>query len=120
MKSIRAFIEGKIRRSEADDRVRFDVDPSHDSRDPELGCEEGALFGPAGNAVFYEKGLMTQDRDRIHYEDIVRVLRVEGRVFIELRTGTTKPVATSHEGGEVLYAALRWIGHTRLGRTIAE
>jgi hypothetical protein len=122
MKSIRDFIEGKIRRSENEERLTLVAEAR--APDEELGAFEGELVGPGGHATFFERGMVLQSGERVLFERIERVMlqpaRGGGRfVDIVFLDGRTQRIASSEAGGEVLHATLRWIGHTRLRRDIA-
>ncbi len=119
MKSIADFVEGKIVRLEVGGQVSF---VRGGEPHPEHGDREGVLTGPGGAAVLYQRG-MTAGEVGFAYD---RIERVElsasedgGRaVAIFLPEGAVR-LRSSETGGEVLYATLRWIGHTILRRKIA-
>jgi hypothetical protein len=120
VKSIADFIEGKIVRLEVGDEISFarggEPDTAH-------GVREGILRGPGGEAVFFERG-MTVGASSFAYDRIQRVEispAEEGRRSIAIiLDAETVMLRSSDTGGEVMHAALRWIGHTRLRRKIAD
>lgn len=120
MKSIGDFVAGKIRRAEVEDEVSFY--PGGEAH-PEHGPREGRLVGPGGEAVLFERG-MTVGGESFSYDAIVRVALspgAEGRRHLDVKLqDRTVRLLASDTGGEVLYAALRWIGNTRLRRKIAD
>lgn len=125
MKTIADFVEGKIRRSELEDELRFE---RGGAPHPTLGAAEGVLHGPAGRARLYADGLVLEPDRAVEYARIVRVLRSpalagpEGPVHLvdlALDDGSTARVTGSASGAEVLHATLRWIGHALLRRNIA-
>lgn len=120
MKSIGDFVAGKIRRLEVEDEISF-VAGGEDH--PDLGPCEGTLVGPAGEVTLYERG-MTAGQESFSYEAVIRVeiSPVEaGRRLVDVRLqDRTVRFRASDTGGEVLHAALRWIGNTRLRRKIAD
>ena len=120
VKSIADFIEGKIVRLELEDEVSF---ARGGEPHPELGECEGTLAGPGGEALFYQRGMTVGERalayDRIQRVEISPL--AEGRRSIAISLdGETVMLRSSDTGGEVLHAALRWIGHTMLRRKIAD
>jgi hypothetical protein len=119
VKPIGEFIAGKIVRMEIGD-VSFarGGDP-----DPELGACEGTLRGPGGEATFYQNGMQV-GAQRFAYEAIDRVEispAAEGGRSVAIIAGdVTVMLQSSENGGAVLHATLRWIGHTILRRKIAD
>jgi hypothetical protein len=123
VKSIREFIEGKIRRSESEAVLASAATPR--APDRELGGFEVTLTGPSGSVDFWEKGLVIASGARIAYESIERVEispAESGRRFVDIVTcdGPAHRLDATDRGGEVVHAALRWIGNTRLKRRIAD
>lgn len=121
MKSIRSFIEGKIHRTESEDRLSVEDSAAHEK----FGGSDGVLVGPKGRVAFYERGMTIADGSDIAYEEIERVVSTPAPgslrfVDIILADGRTKRLESSAIGGEVVHATLRWIGNTRLRRKIAE
>lgn len=117
MKSIREFIIGKIRRSEVEDLVPVETD----------GAPHPDLFGfesEVEGMVFYELGMVAGDQ-LIRYEDISEValspLKAQQRdLGIMLADGTRCCFKLSDASALIVHASLRWIGHTRLRRNIAQ
>jgi hypothetical protein len=121
MKSIRDFIEGKIRRTESEASLSLVPGEAH----PELGPCAGVLRGPRGQITFYELGAVLEGGDHFRYQDIARVdLEPSSpntcNLDIILESGPTKRLASSPIGAEVVHATLRWIGNTRLRRKVAD
>ena len=113
-KSIADFVEGKIVRLEVDDVSFTRGGPA----DASLGECEGTIRGPAGEATLYERGMVVGDTS-FSYEQIERVeISPTGEVAIV--TDRTILVRSSQNGGALLHATLRWIGHTILRRKIAD
>ena len=122
MKSIGDFLEGKIRRSEIQGPYRVD---RHGDDDPEYGSLEGALISDRGRSDFFEKGIVFSDGRRLPYEIVMKVFvddepNADRLIHVIGLNGEKVRVRCSRDGGTLLYAALRWIGHTRLRRTIAK
>ena len=119
-KSIADFIEGKIVRLEVGGEVAFTR--GGDARD-DLGPCEGTLVGPGGEATFHAGGMRVGETS-FAYDRIQRVELSppgEGRRSVAILLDTeTVMLRSSETGGEVLHAALRWIGHTILRRKIAD
>ena len=122
MKSIADFLEGKIRRSEI--RGPYRVERKGES-DHEYGLFEGALISDRGRSDFFQHGIVFSDGRRIPYEILLKVFvdsddDQDRLIHVIGINGEKIRIRCSADGGTVLYAALRWIGHTRLRRTIAK
>ncbi|MCK6545329.1 hypothetical protein L6R52_05625 [Myxococcota bacterium] len=121
MKSIRTFLEGKIRRTESGEVLSLvDGDPH-----ATFGPCEGVLVGPRGRVAFHELGCVLADGTEVRYEDLARVVAspvIGDERFVDLVhvDGGTKRLVSSPLGGEVVLGALRWIGSTRLRRKLAD
>lgn len=120
MKSIRDFIEGKIRRSETEAILEVVDGPP----DPELGAHQGTLLGPRGQIAFFEDGMLIHPDLRVPYAALEEIDFGPGEdsrwhVDLILKEGQPVRLVSSREGGEVVHATLRWIGHTRLRRTLS-
>lgn len=122
MKSIGDFLAGKLRRSEVGDALRL---ITHGPPHPELGPLEGALESSRGRVSFHTSGLVFADGATLRYEDVVQVTLVgpvpgaEGELYLLRRDGGGVRLESSREGGEVVFATLRWIGNVILRRKLA-
>jgi hypothetical protein len=115
-KSIADFVEGKIRRTESNDRMSFARGGSPDAA---LGACEGVLHGPAGSVSLYESGLILADGSAVPW-DRISAARVAGALLeLELEDGSVKPIAGSPIGAEILHATVRWVGNAILRKKIA-
>ena len=120
MKSIRTFVASKIRRLEVQHRVGLvTVGDAH----PELGEYEGKL--DTDGVEFFARGIRFCDTQVIEYTNIIRVERSpesDGERWVDVvaRDGETARLSCTAHGGSIIHAALRWIGHTQLGRCIAD
>ena len=122
MKSIRTFIEGKIRRTESGEILSLETEGEAHG---ELGALEGCLVGPKGRVRFFEHGMQLADDTTLRYDAIARVMLSpvdEGERFVDIvqESGTTTRMCSSPLGGEVVHATLRWIGNALLRRRIAD
>ncbi len=121
MKSIDHFIRSKIRRLEVQDQVACETGYDEDHV---LGPFAGALKTHTGNVRFYERGLVLENDHPILYDQIKHVAYAElspkaQSIAIVQSDGVTQHIRADPAHGKVIYATLRWIGHTRLRRTIA-
>ena len=119
MKSVRDFLAGKLRRAETTSLTLALDGPPH----PALGAFEATLESARGRVDFYARGLLSGEHT-LAYADIERVelSPLEGALrLVDVRTAAgTARLACSDEGGRVIHAALRWVGHTLLRRRIAD
>lgn len=128
MKSIRDFLEGKIRRTESTEVLSLEAGATPH---PTLGAHDATLVGPRGALAFFEHGVVLAGGAEVRYEDLERVVLgpvregeaggPERPVDLVLRGELgTKRLTSSPLGGEVVHAALRWIGNTRLRRKLSD
>jgi|GEM_PF-6815555 len=122
MKSIGNFLEGKIRRSEVDGPYRVE---HIGENDPEYGPFEGALISDRGRSDFFQNGIVFSDGRRLPYAILFKVFvdsepNQDKLIHVIGMNGEKIRIRCSADGGTLVYAALRWIGHTRLRRTIAK
>lgn len=117
MKSIREFIESKIRRAEVGDDVRLlPLDLPH----AELGAPEGIIESKVGAASFYVDGFVIGEAP-VRYDAIaeIRIGPAEDGVRLVDVTregGEILRIRASEAGGLVVYDTLRWIGRAKLRR----
>lgn len=117
MKTIRSFVEGKVRRSETGEVLSIDV--AGDAH-PELGALEAKLASDVGAIAFHEKGMVLSDGAAVPYAAIARVEVSPPFVEVVLEDGAVRRLRSSPAGALVVHATLRWIGATILRRKVAE
>ena len=121
MKSIRDFITGKIRRSEAQDRLRLVVDGADH---PDLGRFEGRLDSDVESVEFYADGVCIPGVDPTRYDGIQTVMMSPPQgdrrtVDIVMLDRRSIRLDCTDDGGRVVHATLRWVGNVLLRRKIA-
>ncbi len=121
MKSIADFLSSKLRRMESK-TLQLSATPPDQAQ---LGAPQATLQGPGGSLHFHEEGLVTEDGRAVRYDSLERVLLepAEGEladVQLLLNDNTALRFKSSKEGGEAVYATLRWIGNVKLRRKIAD
>ena len=107
--TIRAYVEGKLRRAELSPVLS--AEPL-ERADPQLGPGEVQLSGPGGSISLFSRGLLTAEGHRVPYADLVSATALEDGLMLEPRAGPPLRLRTSPEGARVLEATLRWIGST--------
>lgn len=119
MKTIRDFLQGKLRRAEVEDRLSLQLEGP---ADPELGPHEATLVSAVGQLDFYRDGLRAADGQARRYVDLERVeLSPPGdEAWVELQgvQGNLR-LRSSPAGALVVHATLRWVGHALLRRPLA-
>ena len=120
MKSIRYFMASKIRRSEVQHLVQLITDGE---TDPVLGKFEGRL--DTDEVEFFARGIRFSGTQVLEYTDIFRVERSpeehgERCLDIVRQGGEVARLRCTNHGGMIIHATLRWVGHTKLGRYLAD
>ena len=120
MKTIRGFMASKIRRMEVQHAVAL---VTEGAAHPDLGEFQGRLDTDA--VEFYARGIRFCNTQVVDFTDILRVERSPaddgGRwVDVVVRDGEVARLSCTADGGAIIHATLRWIGHTQLGRCIAD
>lgn len=123
MKSISDFVRGKLYRLSIADGLSIDT---AGGAHPQFGPFECGISSPRGRIKFFRSGLQLEDGSEIAYASIEGVVSDHGSgttdvaIEIHLEGGLVKRIRSSPGGGDVVYATLRWIGHTRLRKKIAD
>ncbi|MEQ8274866.1 MAG: hypothetical protein RMA76_12785 [Deltaproteobacteria bacterium] len=113
MKSIRDFVEGKVRRAEIGDAVRLvALDAAHAT----FGAPEIRVESDVGAAAFYAEGFVIGD-DAVAYADIERI-REEGTTIDIAVPDRILRIHASDAGARVVFDTLRWIGRAKLRRRL--
>lgn len=119
MKTVRDFLQGKLRRAEVEAQLSLELDGAPD---PELGAHEATLISAIGRLAFFRDGLRASDGRPWRYAELLRVeLSPPGdEAWVELRglQGNLR-LHGSPAGALVVHATLRWIGNTILRRPLA-
>lgn len=119
MKTVRDFLQGKLRRAEVEGQLSLELDGAPD---PELGPHEATLISALGRLAFFRDGLRASDGRAWRYAELERVeLSPPGEVaWVELRSlqGNLR-LTGSPAGALVIHATLRWIGNALLRRPLA-
>lgn len=119
MKTVRDFLQGKLRRAEVEEQLSLELDGAPD---PELGPHEATLISAVGRLAFYRDGLRPGDGRAWRYAELSRVeLSPPGaEAWVELRglQGNLR-LKGSPAGAVVIHATLRWVGNALLRRPLA-
>lgn len=115
MKSIRDFVESKMRRAEIGDALRLVPIAEEDAT---LGAPEIAVESDLGRAAFYAEGFVVGG-DAVRYDAVERIRESPEGPTIDIVTAERiLRIHASDAGARVVFDTLRWIGRAKLRRRL--